>query len=120
MSRDLNVSITVVQPSAFFTSERQLGFEINWADRHGVPAESLAQYRHESREGYRLPDMATNFRTWCAACAWLEAQSAPVVVKLPPMHQGAGIGGRLVSTLAKSMHAEYVKAIEAAGAKVVQ
>jgi len=166
----------------FFPSSRQIAFEQNWAERHDVPAETMAQYRHSSREGYSLPDMATNFRTFCAALEWQSAfepaeekkQAVPpapifkfrqwyvgafvesvmeigrttrqeaeqrlnsmidlgegdvpqlfelwrsaqysVVVYLPPMNPKAG---RLVTTLAKSMHNAYVKSIEAAGAKVV-
>lgn len=40
-------------------------FEKVWAARHGVPAETLVQYRFESKEGYRLPGMAAHFRTYC-------------------------------------------------------
>jgi len=100
-----------------FPSDRQHAFEKNWAERHNLPVETLAQYRHATQEGYRLPGLGTNFRTFCAALEWLESQSKPVVVHLPPMNAKAG---RLISTLAKSMHNEYVKAIEAAGAQVAQ
>ncbi|MEG0064723.1 MAG: hypothetical protein RR740_08990 [Pseudomonas sp.] len=101
-----------------FPSDRQIAFEQNWSERHDVPAESLAQYRHATAEGYRLPDLATNFRTFCAALEWSAKidEANPVVVYLPPMNPQAG---RLVTTLAKSMHNAYVTAIEAAGAKVV-
>lgn len=98
-----------------FPSDRQLAFEKNWAERHNVPAESMAQYRHKSEEGYNLPDISKNFRTFCAALEWFE--QIPVVVHLPKMNPQAG---RLLTTLAKSMHEQYVKAIEAAGAKVAQ
>ena len=100
-----------------FPSDRQLAFEQNWADRHDIPVETLAQYRHAAQEGYRLPGLGTNFRTFCAALEWLEAQSKPVVVHLPPMNPQAG---RLLTTLAKSIHTQYVAAIEAAGAQVAQ
>lgn len=100
-----------------FPSDRQLSFEAHWGDQHGVPAESLAKLRWVTQEGYRLPDMASHFRTWCAGLEWLESQAKPVVVNLPPMNPKAG---RLVTTLAKSMHAQYVKAIEASGAKVAK
>lgn len=89
-------------------TDRQFAFEKSWAERHGIPAESLAQYRHKTEEGYNLPDISKNFRTWCCA-------QADVVISLPPMNPAAG---RLVNTLAKSMHAQYVKAIEAAGVQV--
>lgn len=102
-----------------FPSDRQLAFEQSWAERHGVPVESMAQYRHKTREGYCLPDMASNFRSFCAALEWFSglAIKHPIVVHLPAMNPQAG---RLLNTLAKSIHAQYVKAIEAAGAKVAQ
>lgn len=102
----------------FFPTTRQVAFEANWAERHSVPPESLVQYRHRDQEGYNLPDMAKNFRSFCAALEWAAKlnQENPVIVHLPPMNPQAG---RLVTTLAKSMHNAYVKAIEAAGAKVV-
>ena len=89
-------------------TDRQLAFEQDWAERHNIPVETLAQYRHRDQEGYKLPDIAKNFRTWCNA-------QSKVVVMLPAMNPAAG---RLVTTLAKSMHAQYVKAIEAAGIQV--
>lgn len=46
---------------------RMQSFEQSWAARHGVPVESMVQYRFESREGYRLPDMAAHYRTYCDA-----------------------------------------------------
>ncbi len=100
-----------------FPTDRQLAFEQSWAERHGVPVESMAQYRHKTREGYCLPDMASNFRSFCAALEWFEEISSktPVVVHLPKMNPQAG---RLLTTLAKSMHTQYVQAIEAAGAQV--
>lgn len=102
-----------------FPSDRQLAFEQSWADRHDCLPESMAQYRHATVEGYRLPDMAANFRSFCAALEWAEEISSknPVVVHLPKMNPQAG---RLLTTLAKSMHEQYVKAIEASGAKVAQ
>lgn len=103
--------MTTQQFQGFFPSDRQVAFEASWAQRHDVPAESMAQYRHQTVEGYRMPDIAKNFRTWCDACAWIESP----VVHLPPMNPKAG---RLITTLAKSMHNEYVKAIEASGARV--
>jgi len=46
---------------------RQDRFEHSWAERHDVPVEAITKYRHESREGYRLPDLAAHYRTWCEA-----------------------------------------------------
>lgn len=46
-------------------STRQDNFEILWSLRHDVPAATLKQYRFDTKEGYRLPDMASHFRTYC-------------------------------------------------------
>lgn len=46
---------------------RQERFEQIWSDFHAVPAESLVQYRWITQDGYRLPDMAAHYRTFCAA-----------------------------------------------------
>lgn len=46
---------------------RMTSFEKDWADRHDLPVETLAQYRHADGSGYRLPGMAKNYRTWCNA-----------------------------------------------------
>lgn len=46
---------------------RMESFEKIWAERHGVPLEAMAQYRFTTKEGYRLPDMASHYRTHCAA-----------------------------------------------------
>lgn len=109
--------MTAQEFQGFFPSTRQLAFEQNWADRHGVLPEAMAQYRHATVEGYRLPEMSANFRSFCAGMEWLEANSPAVVVTLPPMNPQAG---KLLTTLAKSIHTQYVQAIEAAGAKVTQ
>jgi hypothetical protein len=42
-------------------------FETHWADVHDLPVETLAQYRHATKDGYRLPGMASHYRTFCAA-----------------------------------------------------
>lgn len=44
---------------------RQERFEQIWSDFHAVPAESLVQYRWITQDGYRLPDMAAHYRTFC-------------------------------------------------------
>ncbi len=46
-------------------SERQARFERIWAEQHNVPAESLKPYRWITQDGYRLPDMAAHYRTFC-------------------------------------------------------
>ena len=44
---------------------RQQAFEAIYAKQHDVPAESLVQYRFESKEGYSLPMIASHYRTYC-------------------------------------------------------
>lgn len=44
---------------------RQQAFEAIYAKQHDVPAESLVQYRFESKEGYSLPGIASHYRTYC-------------------------------------------------------
>lgn len=51
-------------------------FERSWEARHDLPAGTLKQYRFKDESGYRLPDLAKNYRTW------LEAIDS-VVVELP-------------------------------------
>lgn len=46
-------------------TNRQDGFEVLWSLRHDLTAGTLKQYRFDSREGYRLPDLASHFRTYC-------------------------------------------------------
>lgn len=45
---------------------RQESFEAHWADQHGVPASTMAQYRWAEQDGYRLPGMAAAYRNYCA------------------------------------------------------
>lgn len=44
---------------------RQQAFEAIYAKQHDVPAESLVQYRFESKDGYSLPGIASHYRTYC-------------------------------------------------------
>lgn len=44
---------------------RQQAFEAIYAKQHDVPAESLVQYRFESKEGYSLPGISSHYRTYC-------------------------------------------------------
>lgn len=46
---------------------RQESFEKHWAETHDVPVETMAQYRWKDQDGYRLPGMASHYRTFCAA-----------------------------------------------------
>lgn len=48
-------------------AERMTAFETSWSERHDLPLETLAQYRNAAQDGYRLPGIAKNYRTWCAA-----------------------------------------------------
>jgi hypothetical protein len=61
---------------------RQDRFEAIWADQHAVPAESLKQYRWITQDGYRLPDMAAHYRTFCNTLDSL-------VVRFPERHSCA-------------------------------
>lgn len=45
---------------------RQESFEAHWADQHGVPASTMAQYRWDEQDGYRLPGIAAAYRNYCA------------------------------------------------------
>ena len=46
---------------------RQQAFEAIYAKQHDVPAESLVQYRFDSKEGYSLPGIASHYRFYCLA-----------------------------------------------------
>lgn len=61
-------------------------FEQLWSARHDIPAESLVQYRFESREGYRLPELAAHYRTFVDT---LES----IVVELPMRSCDAAVSG---------------------------
>lgn len=45
---------------------RKQAFEQHWATVHDVPVESMEQYRWLEKDGYRLPDMASAYRNFCA------------------------------------------------------
>lgn len=73
-------------------------FEQIWSARHDLPAESLAQYRFESREGYRLPELAAHYRTHCESLqsAWQPMETCPKHVDVLFFHERNGvIPGRL-------------------------
>ena len=55
---------------------RQQAFEAIYAKQHDVPAESLVQYRFDSKEGYSLPGIASHYRFYCLAMD-------SIVVELP-------------------------------------
>lgn len=61
---------------------RQQAFEAIYAKQHDVPAESLVQYRHKSKDGYNLPGIASHYRTYCQT---LDS----IVVDLPDPYEGA-------------------------------
>lgn len=60
--------------------ERQTKFEIIWADNHSVPVETMAQYRFEDRDSYRMPDMASHYRTFCAAVEVFESELPMIMI----------------------------------------
>lgn len=51
---------------------RQQAFEAIYAKQHDVPAESLVQYRFDSKEGYSLPGIASHYRTFLKALEYFE------------------------------------------------
>lgn len=54
---------------------RQQAFEAIYAKQHDIPAESLVQYRHESKDGYNLPGIASHYRFYCLAIDSEEIQA---------------------------------------------
>lgn len=59
--------------------DRMKAFEKSWAERHDLPVDSLAQHRHADGSGYRLPELAKHYRTWCAVFDALEMENQRVV-----------------------------------------
>ena len=47
--------------------DRRYAFEQSWALRHRVSVEEIREHRFQTENGYDLPLLATNYRTWCAA-----------------------------------------------------
>jgi len=88
---------------------RMEAFEADWADRHDIPVDTLAQYRHADGSGYKLPDIAKNYRTWCQA---LDS----VVVELP----GTECFGSYSEEAARVAIDGCADAIEEAGIKWVR
>lgn len=68
---------------------RQQAFEAIYAKQHDVPAESLVQYRFESKDGYSLPGIASHYRTYCDT---LDS----IVVELPDWFDPDGGGSKAV------------------------
>lgn len=68
-------------------------FEQLWAQRHDLPAESLAQYRFESREGYRLPELAAHYRTFCDVLigGWQTMENCPMHKDVLFYREDAGV-----------------------------
>jgi len=60
---------------------RREGFEAYWAAQHGIPVESLAQYRCDDERQYTLPKMASRYRVWCAALDCKEAMDLDAVAR---------------------------------------
>lgn len=78
---------------------RQQAFEAIYAKQHDVPPESLVQYRFESKEGYKLPGIASHYRTYCDT---LDS----IVIEVPEL-----------INCGEDMGCAFLKAIEAAGVK---
>lgn len=94
---------------------RQQAFEAIYAKQHDVPAESLVQHRFESKEGYRLPGIASHYRFYCLAMD-------SIVVELPPSIGVAPIGGdgiqEFIDCNGEYLHGHLVvNALTAAGVK---
>ena len=90
---------------------RQKAFEAIYAKQHDVPAESLVQYRFESKEGYSLPMIASHYRTYCQA---LDS----IVVTLPKSIEAYGSQGHHASDPDEALILEDVHAaLTAAGVK---
>ena len=94
---------------------RQQAFEAIYAKQHDVPAESLVQYRFESKEGYSLPGIASHYRVYCLAMD-------SIVVELPPSIGVAPIGGdgiqEFIDCNGEYLHGHLVvDALTAAGVK---
>ena len=100
---------------------RREGYEAYWAAQHGVPVESLDQYRCDDERQYTIPKMASRYRVWCAA---LDS----VVVELPDEREVLPqINGDLVRTLHSFGSEQWNeclggcrKSIAVAGLKVTQ
>lgn len=52
--------------------DRRDAFEQSWALRHRVSVEEIREHRFQTEDGYDLPLLATNYRTWCAAIDSIE------------------------------------------------
>lgn len=94
---------------------RQQAFEAIHAKQHDVPAESLVQYRHKSKDGYNLPGIASHYRFYCLAMD-------SIVVELPPSIGVAPIGGdgiqEFIDCNGEYLHGHLVvAALTAAGVK---
>ena len=94
---------------------RQQAFEAIYAKQHDVPAESLVQYRFESKDGYSLPGIASHYRFYCLAMD-------SIVVELPPSIGIAPIGGdgiqEFIDCNGEYLHGHLVvDALTAAGVK---
>ena len=90
---------------------RQQAFEAIYAKQHDVPAESLVQYRHKSKEGYNLPGISSHYRTYCDT---LDS----IVVELPRAIEAYGPNGYQSSDPDEALFLDDVHAaLTAAGVK---
>ena len=89
-------------------------FERSYASSHDLPLETFSQYR--MGDTYRIPGIASHWRTWCAA---LES----VVVELPyvngyPANEATSDQDYYLDEAKADMRHQCRMAIEAAGLKV--
>lgn len=96
---------------------RRDSFEAAYAASHDLPIETFSQYR--MGDTYRLPGIASHWRTWCAALDSVE-------IELPPLMPNAGQAwdqrmqlseDARVSSFNRAIRLSK-KAIEASGLKV--
>lgn len=89
---------------------RQPGFEKLYAKMHDIDPEDLVQYRFGSKDGYRLPQIASHYRLYC------ETLDSVVVVLPKPCREHMGIA--VYSCRGPFFHIHDVRdSITAAGAK---
>lgn len=84
---------------------RQEAFERSYAESHDLPIETFSQYR--MGDTYRLPGIASHWRTWCAALDSVEIRLTNAI--------HLNIAGELVEAYEIS---DLGRAFKAAGLKV--
>lgn len=93
--------------------DRRDAFEQSWATRHRVSVEEIREHRFQTEDGYDLPLLATNYRTWCAAIDSIE-------VVLPEPYGPDRLVNKRERTARLCAICEFAEALEAAGIKVTE